>query len=147
MNGQMENLPILQDFVPYQGRCPKSSPKASNSLRFPCPALLPQFSWGEARQRPQYGMKSCRKGRFSVHLSVCPSVHPSPLWAIQPVLRPSKPGLRLALRLGLRPGWMGLRSGWMAPRGDKWGMKVWTNGKSPHFTELCPLSGPLPKKL
>ena len=22
-NGQMENLPILQDFVPYRGRCPK----------------------------------------------------------------------------------------------------------------------------
>ncbi len=22
-NGWMENLPILQDFVPYRGRCPK----------------------------------------------------------------------------------------------------------------------------
>ena len=24
MNKRTENLPILQDFVPYQGRCPKS---------------------------------------------------------------------------------------------------------------------------
>ena len=39
-----ENLPILQDFVPYRGRCPKrkktSHPKASNSQWFPCPASL-----------------------------------------------------------------------------------------------------------
>ena len=24
MDGRTENLPILQDFVPYRGRCPKS---------------------------------------------------------------------------------------------------------------------------
>ena len=51
-NERMENLPILQDFVPYRGRCPKSSPKTSNGQQFPCPALLsPWFSWGEAGQR------------------------------------------------------------------------------------------------
>ena len=26
MNERMENVPILQDFVPYRGRCPKSKP-------------------------------------------------------------------------------------------------------------------------
>ena len=25
MDGQTENLPILQDFVPYQGRCPATA--------------------------------------------------------------------------------------------------------------------------
>ena len=32
------------------------------------------------------------------------------------------------------------------PGGRGWGTDGWTNGISPHFTELCPLLGPLPKK-
>ena len=56
-------------------------------------------------------------------------------------LRPSWLGLRPS-RLGLRPSWLGLRPGWIAQREE------WTdrrmNGKSPHSTGLCPLSGPLP---
>ena len=44
--------------------------------------------------------------------------------------------------MGLRPGWMGLRPDWLAQRG---GTDKRTDGKSPHSTVLCPLSGPLPK--
>ena len=53
--------------------------------------------------------------------------------------------------LALRPGWMGLRPAWLAlgpSRGDG-PMYVWmyvqTDGKSPHSSGLCPLSGLLPK--
>ena len=88
-------------------------------------------------------------------LSVCPFVRPSvhsPLWAIQPGLRPSQPSLKpetwLVGRLGLRPGWLGLRPGWMAQRGDGWTSErtdKQMDGKSPHSTGLHPLSRPLPK--
>ena len=51
---------------------------------------------------------------------------------------------------GLRPGWLSLRPGWMAQRGEQMDGRtnVRTNvrmdGKSPHSTGLCPLSGLLP---
>ena len=102
--------------------------------------------------------------------SVRPSVH-SPLWAIQPGLRPSQPGLKseawlagwlgpssgwLGLRpcwlglkpgkLGLGPGKLGLRPGWMAQRGTYGRTDTRMYRKSPHSTVLCPLSGLLPKK-
>ena len=32
MYGQTENLPILQDFVPYRGRCPASPMKAKEKV-------------------------------------------------------------------------------------------------------------------
>ena len=38
MNGQTENLPILQDFVPYRGSCPKSSFKAGGISNVTTPA-------------------------------------------------------------------------------------------------------------
>ena len=72
----------------------------------------------------------------SVNPSVCPSIclsiHTSPLWAIQPGLRPSQPGLKPEAWLagwpdprsgwpGFRPGWLGLRPGWMAQRGEQMG--------------------------
>ena len=42
------------------------------------------------------------------------SVHSSPLWAIQPGLRPSQPGLRLS-QPGMRPSQPGLRpKAWLA---------------------------------
>ena len=41
--------------------------------------------------------------------------------------------------------WLGLRPGWMAHRGGMYGQTdLRTDGKSPHSTELYPLSGPLP---
>ena len=48
----------------------------------------------------------------------------------------------------LWPNWLGLRPGSMAQRGGGMDgqMDVQTDGKSPHSTELRPLSGPLPKK-
>ena len=49
-------------------------------------------------------------GRFSLRKYIC-----SPLWAIQPGLRPSQPGLRL--RQPARPQASGTRPGWMAQRG------------------------------
>ena len=74
-------------------------------------ALFMRGSRATARQGTEY----YRMGRFSVG--------PSPLWVIQPGLRPSKPGLKpeawLTGCLGLRPGWLGLRSGWLAQRGDE----------------------------
>ena len=42
MYGCTENLPILQDFVPYRGRCPKRV----NSLESPQVHLLLVFSLG-----------------------------------------------------------------------------------------------------
>ena len=92
-----------------------------------------------------------------VRLSVC-----SPLWAIQPCLRPSQPCLKpeawltgwlclrsgwLGLRhswLGLSPGWLGLKPGWMAQRGDGRTDRSTDGWKISHSTGLCPLSGPLP---
>ena len=32
MNGRTENLPILQDFVPYRGRCPASPMKTMEKV-------------------------------------------------------------------------------------------------------------------
>ncbi len=63
-------------------------------------------------------------------------------------LRPAWMALRPSW-LALRPIWLALRPNWMAlgPSGgtDEWTDKR-TDGKSPYFTGLCPLSGPLPKK-
>ena len=81
-------------------------------------------------------------GRFSVRTFVRPSVR-SPLWTIQPGLRPSQPGLRpsqpslkpetwLAGWLGLRPDWLGLRPGWMTQRG---GMDGRTDGRMDEHAE------------
>ena len=95
-------------------------------------------------QRPRWGTKSCRKGRFSVHLSVCPS---PPSRAQEParhafdlarqasepasqasepagqVSEPARQGLRPA-RLALEPsrGGNGWTDGWMDGR-----MGGWTN--------------------
>ena len=60
---------------------------------------------------------------------------------------PSCNALGLAVALGLRPGWLSFRPGWMALRGGMDGLtNRRTDGKSPHSTGLCPLSGTLPKK-
>ena len=36
-DGRTEFLPILQDFVPYRGRCPTTVAKALHGQRFPMP--------------------------------------------------------------------------------------------------------------
>ena len=123
MNGQMENLPILQDFFPYQGHCPKSSPKASNSLWSLALLYFPSFHGGKPGSGLNMGQSPVEKGD-SVH----PSIHP-------PLGHPA------SLKDGPQV-WLDGPKG-----GTNGGMKVWTNGKSPHSTELCPLLGPLPKKL
>ena len=113
---------------------------------------------------PDRGQSPVEWGDFPfVRTYVCTSVRP-PLWAIRPGLRPSQPGLRPSQpglrpsQTGLRPsqpasqvsgfrdGWLGLRPGWMAQRGERTDglTNERTNGKSPHSTGLCPLSGPLP---
>ena len=79
------------------------------------------FHGGRQGSGPDRGQSPVEWGDFP---SVCPSVR-SPLWAIQ-------------------PGWLGLRPGWMAQRGGDRRTDGRTDGKSPHSTGLCPLSGPLP---
>ena len=85
------------------------------------------------------------------------------LRACQPALRARQSGFRasqasepasqasVALRpawLALRPDRLGLRPAWLALRPSRGGTDVRTdgrtNGKSPHSTGLCPLSGLLP---
>ena len=110
-------------------------------------------------------------GRFSVCSFVRPSIH-SPLWAIQPGLRPSQPGLRpsqpclkpeawLAGWLGLISGWLGLSygslAGWASgpagwPRGgDGWMNKQTDEQKiSPFYRTLSPIGAaalPFPMKI
>ena len=101
-------------------------------------------------------------GRFSVCSFVCPFVRSfvrpsvrSPLWAIQPGLRPSQPSLKpetwlagwlglspgwQGLRscwLGLRPGWLGLRPGWMAQRGGHTDYYLFLGLTGKKFILLC----------
>ena len=102
--------------------------------------LFQSFLFG---QRPQQGTKSCKMGRNSVCLSIRPSIRP-PLAGPQTLLA----GLQTLLTgpQTLRASWRGLRArqqGLRASHMDKW-MDGRTNRISPHFTGLCPLSGPLP---
>ena len=138
---------------------PKGIKLVSGSLALLYHYLRMRFSWAFFRGS---------RAPALIGDEVCPSVHPStcqfPLWAIQPGLRPSQPGLRpiqpglkptqpasqvSGFRygwLGLRPGWLGFRPGWMAQRGERTYVRTNkpTDGKSPHSTGLCPLSGLLP---
>ena len=115
------------------------------------------FHGGRQGSGPDRGQSPVEWGDFpSIRSYVRPSIC-SPLWAIHPGLRPSQPGLRPS-QPSLKPvtwlaGWLGLRPGWMAQRGGRTDVRSTdgrTNkrmdGKSPHSTGLCPLSGPLSKK-
>ena len=102
--------------------------------------FLLSFHGGRQGSGPNRGQSPVEWGDFPF---IRPSVH-SPLWAVQPGMRPSQRGLKPEAWLA---GWLGLRPGWMAQRGGQTNIRTdeQTNGKSPHSTGLCPLSGPLPK--
>ena len=79
---RMENLPILQDFVPYWGHCPVSPHENHGASRagrsFVHPSVPPSGPSSQA----------CRP---AVRLAIRPSIHPS----LRPSLRPSvRPSLR-----------------------------------------------------
>ena len=86
----MENLPILQDFVPYWGRCPASPMKTREKVEqgkgtadhlMPLGYLLLVFMGGKQGR----GQSPVEWADFPY---VSLSIHPS-LWAIQPGLSPS----------------------------------------------------------
>ena len=102
-------------------------------------------------QRPRYGTKSCRMGRFSVRSSVRPSV--------RPFVRPSPPSrAQEPARQALDPARQASEPARQASEPARQALELLTNGrtnertngrtngKSPHSTGLHPLSGPLPKK-
>ena len=78
---QTEFLPILQDFVPSRGRCPKTnnqSPKGIMRAVVPLPCFFDVvMSQRVAGQWPNEGTKSCRMVRNSVCLSIHLSFHTS----------------------------------------------------------------------
>ena len=150
-----------------------SRPKASSGQRYPCPASLywHRSSFGKQGSGPDRGRSPVEWGDFPyVRPSVRPYVRPyvcSPLWAIQPGLRPSQPGLKpepgwLAgpqIWLAWPQAWLARPQAWLAgPQAWLAGPQAWldgpvgggertdgrTDGKSPHSTGLRPLSGPLP---
>ena len=68
------------------------------------------------------GRQSCRMGRFSIRLSIPPSVCP-PLWAIQPSLRSSQPSLKP------EAGWLAGPQIWLAgPQVLLAGPQAWLAG-------------------
>ena len=111
---------------------------------------------------PDRGRSPVEWGDFlSVRPYVRMSVRPSPLWAIQPGLRPSQPGLRPSQpglrpsqpglrpsQPGLRPSQpaskaLGIRRDWLAGShawldGPKGGTDRHTDRNSPHSTRLRP---------
>ena len=157
-NGRMENLPILQDFVPYRGRCPKRSgsekpkpeshgkrAKDRNLKQEPGPGsygswprslgqdvwqgVLGQKAWGRVPGPGGLGQEAW--GRFT---GAGPGGLGHRAWAVY--MATSQKGKKGWL--GLRPDWLGLRPGCMAHRGGCTDGRM--NGKSPHSTGLCPLS-------
>ena len=123
------------------------------------------FLMGRQGSGPDRGQSPVEWGDFP---SVCPSVRPSvrsPLWAIQPGLRPSQPSLKpetwlagwlglrpgwLGLRpgwLGLRPGWLGLRPGWMAQRGERTDGWTYIRKISPFYRTSSPIGAAAQKKV
>ena len=78
------------------------------------------------------------RGRSPVEWGDFPSVRSSvrsPLWAIQPGLKPSQPGLRpsqpsLKPEAGWLAGWLGLRAGWLGSGLAGWasGLAGWASG-------------------
>ena len=88
-----------------------------------------------------YGEKFYPSNHPSIHLCICPPVHPPPLWlALRPcwlALRPRWLAL-LTLRAcwrglgagwrGLRAGWRGLRAGWRGLRASQQGLRASRQG-------------------
>ena len=72
----MEFIPILQDFVSYQGRSQNQSPKGIRRSAVPLPCLIDIVkSQRVAGQRPQQGTKFCRIGRNSASPYVRPYIY------------------------------------------------------------------------
>ena len=86
-------------------------------------------------QRPHFGTKSCRMGRFSPRPSIRPP-HPR-LRPSQLGLRPSQPGLRL--RQPARPEASALWPGWMAQRGERTDGRTDVGKISPFHRTLSPI--------
>ena len=143
-----ENLPILQDFVPYQGRCPASphenqgisSPKASNGQRFPFPAqlVLAMSSFFVCMERIRAAApiadKVHRMGRFLIRLSVCLSVYPSIHPSVQLSICPS---VHLEAWLAGSEAWLAGFEAWLTgPEAWLAGLEAWLAGS------LAWLTGP-----
>ena len=108
-------------------------------------------------------------GRFSVRPYVRTYVRPSPpsraqepaRQALDPASQASEPARQASepasqasepasqASEALRPAWLALRPAWLALGPSREGtdglIDGWTDGKSPHSTALCPLTGPLPR--
>ena len=115
------------------------------------------FHGGRQGSSPNRGQSPVEWGDFlyirpSVGLSVCPYICLSPLWVIQPGLRPSQPGLRPSQPdpqvdhpgplAGFQTLKLALQAVWLAPRPSDWphrrqNLPLWYHGS------LHPL-GPLP---
>ena len=94
------------------------------------------FHGGRQGSSPDRGRSPVEWGYFpSVHTSVGPSIH-SPLWVIQPGLRPSQPGLSPS-QPGLRPSQLSLK-----PEGGTDGHTDGRTNKqkiSPFYRTLSPI--------
>ena len=161
--GWTENLPILQDFVPYRGRCPATA------------QLLPKncLKRGKGTADRMMRTKSCRMGRFSVRTYirtyVRPSVPPSRAQeparqALNPASQASEPARQASeptrqasepvrqatepprqasepvsqASEALRPAWLALRSGWQGLR------PAWLD--LPILQDFVPFWGRCPKE-
>lgn len=104
---------------------------ASNGQQFHCPCLTIVFQFvgfgflRRSRAAAPVGNEVLQNGEVFCS-SIRPSVHLHPPWEALPGLRVYHPGLRAS-----QPS-VGLPAR----------VEVRTNGKTPHFTRLCPLPGP-----
>ena len=91
--GRKEESKKVRKQKSKKARKETSRPKASNGQRFPCPASLYwlRSSFKKQGSGPDRGRSPVEWGNFPY---VRPSVCLLPLWAIQPGLRFSPPGLK-----------------------------------------------------